>query len=100
MSRPDRANRVVTIVAACLATAMLMLDISVINTALSSIAHGLDTGLGGLQWVVDAYTIPLAATVPHVRRRVPGRIENPVHTRSYSLLRRTTSTRGPIGSAG
>jgi EmrB/QacA subfamily drug resistance transporter len=42
---------------------MLMLDISVINTALSKIAHGLDTGLGGLQWVVDAYTIPLAATV-------------------------------------
>jgi EmrB/QacA subfamily drug resistance transporter len=42
---------------------MLMLDISVINTALSSIAHGLDTGLSGLQWVVDAYTIPLAATV-------------------------------------
>src|SRR5207253_1030210 len=60
---PERANRVVTIVAACLATAMLMLDISVINTALSSIAHGLDTGLSGLQWVVDAYTIPLAATV-------------------------------------
>jgi EmrB/QacA subfamily drug resistance transporter len=63
MSRPDRSNRVVTIVVACLATAMLMLDISVINTALSSIAHGLDTGLSGLQWVVDAYTIPLAATV-------------------------------------
>jgi EmrB/QacA subfamily drug resistance transporter len=42
---------------------MLMLDISVINTALSKIAHGLNTGLGGLQWVVDAYTIPLAATV-------------------------------------
>ena len=42
---------------------MLMLDISVINTALSSIARGLDTGLSGLQWVVDAYTIPLAATV-------------------------------------
>jgi EmrB/QacA subfamily drug resistance transporter len=63
VSQPDRANRVLTIVVACLATAMLMLDISVINTALSSIAHGLDTGLGGLQWVVDAYTIPLAATV-------------------------------------
>ena len=52
-----------TIVVACLATAMLMLDISVINTALTSIAHGLDTGLSGLQWVVDAYTLPLAATV-------------------------------------
>ena len=63
MRKPDSANRVVTIAVACLATAMLMLDISVINTALSKIAHGLDTGLGGLQWVVDAYTIPLAATV-------------------------------------
>ena len=63
MSRPEQGNPVVTIVAACLATAMLMLDISVINTALSNIAHGLDTGLSGLQWVVDAYTIPLAATV-------------------------------------
>ena len=63
MSRQDRANRTVTIAAACLATAMLMLDISVINTALTKIAGGLDTGLTGLQWVVDAYTIPLAATV-------------------------------------
>ncbi len=63
MSRTDGADRTVTIIVACLATAMLMLDISVINTALSSIAHGLDTGLSGLQWVVDAYTLPLAATV-------------------------------------
>ena len=53
MSRPGQASRVATIVVACLATAMLMLDISVINTALTKIAHGLDTGLGGLQWVVD-----------------------------------------------
>jgi EmrB/QacA subfamily drug resistance transporter len=63
MSQAEQSNRVLTIVVACLATAMLMLDISVINTALSSIAHGLNTGLSGLQWVVDAYTIPLAATV-------------------------------------
>ena len=63
MDSSDSRNRVLTIVAACLATAMLMLDISVINTALSKIASGLDTGLSGLQWVVDAYTIPLAATV-------------------------------------
>jgi EmrB/QacA subfamily drug resistance transporter len=63
MSESNRVNPTVTIVAACLATMMLMLDISVINTALSKIAHGLHTGLSGLQWVVDAYTIPLAATV-------------------------------------
>jgi EmrB/QacA subfamily drug resistance transporter len=63
VSQADNSNRVLTIAVACLATAMLMLDISVINTALSKIAGGLDTGLSGLQWVVDAYTIPLAATV-------------------------------------
>ncbi|HET7735202.1 MAG TPA: MFS transporter [Nocardioidaceae bacterium] len=40
-----------------------MLDISVVNTALSDIAADLETGLGGLQWVIDAYTLPLAAVV-------------------------------------
>ena len=40
-----------------------MLDIAVVNTALSAIAADLDTGLSGLQWVVDAYTLALAATV-------------------------------------
>ena len=63
MTERDRINPVVTIAVACVATVMLMLDISVINTALSKIAHGLGTGLSGLQWVVDAYTITLAATV-------------------------------------
>lgn len=57
------SNRTATIAVACLATAMLMLDISVVNTALSDIAAGLSTDLSGLQWVVDAYTLPLAATV-------------------------------------
>jgi EmrB/QacA subfamily drug resistance transporter len=52
-----------TLAVVCAATAMLMLDIAVVNTALSAIAGDLDTGLSGLQWVVDAYTLPLAATV-------------------------------------
>jgi EmrB/QacA subfamily drug resistance transporter len=52
-----------TLAAVCAATAMLMLDIAVVNTALSAIAGDLDTGLSGLQWIVDAYTLPLAATV-------------------------------------
>src|SRR4051812_14627677 len=52
-----------TLVVVCAATAMLMLDIAVVNTALSRIAEDLDTGLSGLQWVVDAYTLALAATV-------------------------------------
>ncbi|MFL5830858.1 MAG: MFS transporter [Solirubrobacteraceae bacterium] len=63
MKRMIRSSRTATIAVACIATAMLMLDISVINTALSNIASGLKTGLSGLQWVLDAYTLPLAATV-------------------------------------
>ena len=58
---PPSATATVTV--ACLAVVMLMLDISVVNTALSDIASSLDTTLSGLQWVIDAYTLPLAATV-------------------------------------
>src|SRR3954467_1552272 len=52
-----------TLAVVSLATAMLMLDIAVVNTALPQIARDLDTGLTGLQWVVDAYTLALASTV-------------------------------------
>lgn len=52
-----------TLAVVCAASAMLMLDIAVVNTALSRIADDLDTGLGGQQWVVDAYTLALASVV-------------------------------------
>jgi len=55
--------RQVTLAVVCLATAMLMLDIAVVNTALSSISTDLHTGLSGLQWVIDAYTLALATVV-------------------------------------
>jgi EmrB/QacA subfamily drug resistance transporter len=56
-------TRRVTLAVVCLATAMLMLDIAVVNTALSDISHDLNTGLSGLQWVVDADTLALATVV-------------------------------------
>src|SRR4051812_13417363 len=52
-----------TLAVVCLATAVLMLDIAVVNTALPHIADDLDAGLGGVQWVVDAYTLALASVV-------------------------------------
>jgi EmrB/QacA subfamily drug resistance transporter len=52
-----------TLAVICLATAMLMLDIAVVNTALPGIARDLDSGLTGIQWVVDAYTLALASVV-------------------------------------
>jgi EmrB/QacA subfamily drug resistance transporter len=42
---------------------MLMLDIAVVNTALPKIAHDLNSGLIGVQWIVDAYTLALATVV-------------------------------------
>ena len=59
MTRTQR----LTLTVVSLATAMLMLDIAVVNTALPQIARDLDTGLSGLQWVVDSYTLALASVV-------------------------------------
>jgi EmrB/QacA subfamily drug resistance transporter len=52
-----------TLALVCVATAMLMLDIAVVNTALPRIAHDLHSGLSGVEWVIDAYTLTLAAVV-------------------------------------
>lgn len=52
-----------TLAVVCLATAMLMLDIAVVNTALPKIAADLHSGLTGIQWIVDAYTLALATVV-------------------------------------
>jgi EmrB/QacA subfamily drug resistance transporter len=62
-SAKNSISRQVTLAVVCLATAMLMLDIAVVNTALSSISDDLHTGLSGLQWVIDAYTLALATVV-------------------------------------
>jgi EmrB/QacA subfamily drug resistance transporter len=59
----SRRRQRATLVIVCLATAMLCLDIAVVNTALPFLARDLHSGLSGVQWVVDAYTIALAALV-------------------------------------
>src|SRR5437763_716101 len=56
-------TRTWTLAVVSLATAMLMLDIAVVNTAISDMGRDLHTGLNGLKWVVDAYTLALAAVV-------------------------------------
>jgi EmrB/QacA subfamily drug resistance transporter len=58
-----RSSQRSTLAVVLLATVMLMLDISVVNTALNDIATSLDTDLQGLQWVGDAYTLALSAAV-------------------------------------
>src|SRR6476660_6425303 len=50
-----------TLLAVCVATFMLLLDITVVNVALPDIQKSLGASLSSLQWVVDAYSLTLAA---------------------------------------
>ncbi|HET7758473.1 MAG TPA: MFS transporter [Gaiellaceae bacterium] len=52
-----------TLVAVCTTTFMLLLDITVVNVALPNIQEQLHASLTGLQWVVDAYALTLAALI-------------------------------------
>src|SRR5205814_5038846 len=52
-----------TLLAVSVATFMLLLDITVVNTALPSIQKDLSASFTDLQWVIDAYTLALAAVV-------------------------------------
>ncbi len=52
-----------TLIAVSVATFMLLLDITVVNTALPSIERDLGASFTDLQWVIDAYTLALAAVV-------------------------------------
>jgi EmrB/QacA subfamily drug resistance transporter len=50
-----------TLLAVCVAIFMLLLDITVVNVALPSIQRALHSNFQDLQWVVDAYSLTLAA---------------------------------------
>ena len=50
-----------TLVAVCVGTFMLLLDVTIVNVALPSIQTSLHASFSDLQWVVDAYALMLAA---------------------------------------
>jgi EmrB/QacA subfamily drug resistance transporter len=50
----------VILAVACVAQFMVVLDVSIVNVALPSIAHDLDYSPTGLQWVVNAYVLTFA----------------------------------------
>ena len=57
----QRGNKWWTLVAVCLGTFMLLLDITIVNVALPDIQLALHSSFSDLQWVVDAYALTLAA---------------------------------------
>ena len=56
-----RGNKWWTLVAVCLGTFMLLLDITIVNVALPDIQRALNSSFSDLQWIVDAYALTLAA---------------------------------------
>lgn len=57
-------QRRLTLLVMCLATFMIQLDVTVVNVALPRIQAGLDMSPGGLEWVISAYALSLAAFIP------------------------------------
>jgi EmrB/QacA subfamily drug resistance transporter len=50
-----------TLIAVCIGTFMLLLDVTIVNVALPSIQASLKASFSDLQWVIDAYALALAA---------------------------------------
>ena len=50
-----------TLLAVCVATFMLLIDVTIVNVALPEIQRDLDASLSSLQWVIDAYALTLAS---------------------------------------
>src|SRR5215208_6226799 len=50
-----------TLIAVCVATFMLLIDVTIVNVALPDIQSDLGASFSSLQWVIDAYALTLAS---------------------------------------
>ena len=105
-----------TLIAVCVATFMLLLDITVVNVALPDIQDDLNASFAELQWVVDAYALMLATLMltagsladllgrrrvrptPRPRARAPLR-RRALRARAPGRGRRADSERAPSAHA-
>lgn len=58
---PERRTQRWVLVACCMSVLLVSLDVTIVNVALPSIQHGLHASVNGLQWIIDAYTLVMAA---------------------------------------
>src|SRR5580692_10194757 len=58
---PSRARRRLILAICCMSLLIVGPDNTIVNVALPSIGRELNTGVSGLQWTVDAYTLVLAS---------------------------------------
>jgi MFS transporter, DHA2 family, methylenomycin A resistance protein len=60
----ESRRRRLTLLAMCVATFMIQLDVTIVNVALPSIQRELQASSGGLEWVISGYALSLAALIP------------------------------------
>jgi EmrB/QacA subfamily drug resistance transporter len=63
MFKIDRRTKLLTLGAMSFALFMAMLDNTVVNVALPRISQDLGSGISGLQWIIDAYTLVFASLI-------------------------------------
>jgi DHA2 family methylenomycin A resistance protein-like MFS transporter len=61
-TRPGRAATL-ALLAVCLGFFVIQLDVTIVNVALPMIQRDVGGTVAGLQWVIDAYTLALAAVM-------------------------------------
>jgi DHA2 family methylenomycin A resistance protein-like MFS transporter len=64
MTLSTTRQRRLTLLVMCVATFMIQLDVTVVNVALPRIQASLGMTAGGLEWVISAYALSLAALIP------------------------------------
>lgn len=60
MTELSQRRRLLVLAICCVSMIVVVMDISIVNTALPTIHRDLNTSVSGLQWTVDAYTLVLA----------------------------------------
>jgi EmrB/QacA subfamily drug resistance transporter len=61
LSSPTHPHKNLTLLAVCLGTFMLLVDVTIVVVALPSIRGSLHTSFSDVQWTIDAYSLSLAA---------------------------------------
>lgn len=61
---PEPRRRRLTLLAMCVATFMIQLDVTIVTVALPSIQRDLQVTAGALEWVISGYALSLAALIP------------------------------------
>ena len=59
-----RRRRRLTLLAMCIATFMIQLDVTIVTVALPSIQRDLRVSSGALEWVISGYALSLATLIP------------------------------------